>query len=400
MNGIIKNSSSQKYMGCFSFPFQMLYNILMNKNTKPLKYIFKNHFHSFWKSNKYKFPKITHDSIWNNVNRFLDCGDIAHGYTAFKCEKCTHTHITPFSCKSRFCPSCGKIYAENWALNIKDQLINATHIHATFSLPKGFVRNHRHKLKNLAHAAYEALQYSFRKLGVLSFGAIINIHTFGRDTNWNPHIHCVFTLGGFDKFSNWKNINSLSYTLLRKSWQRCSLKIIQNFANKTKNTNLNNKISLYYHEYKDGFYVNANQKINNSFEICKYIGRYLARPAISEYRILKITESHVTFWYQNPDSKDKISLTLTTNQFIGRLLSHIPLKNFKMIRRFGLYARRTKNKMPKKNKLFKANLSWAERIFKTFGTNPLICPNCGSTLILLEIYHIKYGVIFPKNGFS
>ena len=141
-----------------------------------------------------------------------------------------------------------------------------------------------------------------------------------------------------------------------------------------------------YRKYNDGFYVKSDKKINNIFEIAKYIGRYLARPAIAEYRITDITDSSVTFWYQKPDSPKKIFLTLPMTQFIGRLLAHIPPKNFKMIRRFGLYSRRY--------------ISWDERIFKTFKTNPLICPKCNSNLVLLEIFHIKYGVIFPKTGFS
>ncbi|WP_432205594.1 transposase (plasmid) [Cetobacterium somerae] len=159
-------------------------------------------------------------------------------------------------------------------------------------------------------------------------------------------------------------------------------------------------MSLCYRKYNDGFYVKSDKKINNIFEIAKYIGRYLARPAIAEYRITDITDSSVTFWYQKPDSPKKIFLTLPMTQFIGRLLAHIPPKNFKMIRRFGLYSRRYKNKKPKKIKLFKGKISWAERIFKTFKTNPLICPKCNSNLVLLEIFHIKYGVIFPKTGFS
>lgn len=176
--------------------------------------------------------------------------------------------------------------------------------------------------------------------------------------------------------------------------------IIAKFAKINNHRNLTNKISLCYQKYKKGFYVNSDKKINNIFEIAKYIGRYLARPAIAEYRITNITDSTVTFWYQKPDSSKKIYLTLPMAQFIGRLLAHIPPENFKMIRRYGLYSRRHKNKKPKKIKLFKDKISWAERIFKTFKINPLICPNCNSPLILLEIFHIKYGVIFPKVGFS
>ncbi|MGL4989538.1 MAG: hypothetical protein ACRC5F_09935, partial [Cetobacterium sp.] len=55
------------------------------------------------------------------------------------------------------------------------------------SLPDGFCRNfffyNRHKLGDLAKATYQALKYSLKKLGIHSFGAIINIHTFLYDIN-------------------------------------------------------------------------------------------------------------------------------------------------------------------------------------------------------------------------
>lgn len=376
----------------------------MNRNTKPLKYIFENHFHDIWKKIKHKFPKNTHDSIWNNVTRSMNCGDISYGYTAFKCTNCSHMHIVGFSCKSRFCTSCGKIYAQNWAFKLKEELLNVPHMHATFSLPTGFCRNfffhNRSKLSDLANAAHQALKYTLRKLGIYSFGAIINIHTFARDLDWNPHIHCIFTLGGYDKKNKWKNIKSLPYIVLKKSWQKCVLDIIADFSKINNNQIFKNKISLCYQKYKNGFYVNSEKRINNIFKIAKYIGRYLARPAIAEYRITNITNSNVTFWYQKPDSNKKIYLTLSISQFIGRLLAHIPLEDFKMIRRYGLYSRRHKKKKPKKFNLFKDKISWAQRIFKTFKVNPLICPKCHSNLTLLEIYHIKYGIIFPKSGFS
>lgn len=66
--------------------------------------------------------------------------------------------------------------------------------------------------------------------------------------------------------------------MLRKSWQKCSLDIIANFAKITNNINLQNRISLYYRKYSGRFYVKSDKKTNNIFEIAKYIGRYLARP--------------------------------------------------------------------------------------------------------------------------
>ena len=85
--------------------------------------------------------------------------------------------------------------------------------------------------------------------------------------------------------------------------------------------------------------------------------------------------------------------------FIGKLLSHIPPKNFKLVRRFGLYSRRNKIKMPKKNRLFKTKTSWAERMIKSYGINPMICRKCATPLELLEIVHISYGVIYQNPDY-
>ena len=369
----------------------------MNLSNKPLKTILAKYFFQYWRNNNHKFPILLRETILKNVNSFLDCGDPKIGYTSFICLKCRTIHKTPFSCKSRFCSSCGKVYAETWANNLSDNLIQCPHRHAVFSLPTGWIREffflHRHLLKNLADASYFALKYSFKKLGISNIGVIATIHTFSRKIEWNPHIHCLITFGGITKNNQWKNIKNLPWQVLRKSWQKCVLDIIAKYAKDNKSQHLKNKISLAYKKYLKGFYVNAESKVGNSKTVAKYIGRYLARPAIAEYRIIFFNSKIVRFWYQKPDSKKRFTLTLSMEKFLGRILSHIPPKNFKMVRRFGLYSRRSKNKKSRKIKLFKAKSSWAERFFKAFGVNPLICRKCSSNLHLLEIFHVKYGII-------
>ncbi|MGL5413973.1 transposase zinc-binding domain-containing protein [Cetobacterium sp.] len=73
---------------------------------------------------KHKFPKNLYSSIWNNVLKFLDCGDISRGYTSFKCNQYSHIHIVGFSCKSRFCSSCGKIYLNSCIKQLPLQVLS------------------------------------------------------------------------------------------------------------------------------------------------------------------------------------------------------------------------------------------------------------------------------------
>lgn len=371
-------------------------NNFISHNHK-LKYIFSNYFFQYWDDISSFFSEDRKDNILYNINSFLHCADPNFGFSQFLCTSCLHKFIQPFSCKSKFCPSCGKIYAENWASSLDSQLLNVSHIHMTFSLPTGFIRNfffnNQHLLKELSDATYSSIKYSFKKIGIYNLGVITNIHTFSRDISWNPHIHAIVTFGGFDIKGNWKTPKSLPWKPLRKSWQKCSLDIISTFAKYNNSITLKNKISIAYRKYSNGFYVNSNNIINNIHNIAKYLGRYLARPAIAEYRITFFDSKNITFWYQKPDNDDKIFITLSLRDFFGRLVSHIAPKYFKMIRRYGIYSRNNKTKKIKilRFNFFRKKLSWVERIYRDFKRNPLYCPKCGTSMILIGFYTPKYG---------
>ena len=95
-----------------------------------------------------------------------------------------------------------------------------------------------------------------------------------------------------------------------------------------------------YNKYKEGFYVNAQRDLTNISQVARYIGRYLVRPAIAEYRIIKYDRKKVTFWYENKNPKKKIEVTRDDLDFIGKLVNHIHLKGFRVARRYGLYSRK------------------------------------------------------------
>ena len=46
-----------------------------------------------------------------------------------------------FTCKSRFCTSCGKIYKDNWVENFVNRIINYKHKHVVFTIPEDIERN-------------------------------------------------------------------------------------------------------------------------------------------------------------------------------------------------------------------------------------------------------------------
>ncbi len=96
--------------------------------------------------------------------------------------------------------------------------------------------------------------------------------------------------------------------------------------------------------------------------------------------------------------------------FIGKLVNHIHPKGFRVVRRYVLYSR-IKNKLSieivklynfmKQRNIFEIiqkqknkKISFKERLIETFGVNPFICTNCGKEMLLWEILHHKYGLMY------
>ena len=69
----------------------------------------------------------------------------------------------------------------------------------------------------------------------------------------------------------------------------------------------------------------------------KYLAPYIFRVALSNNRIVGITNDQVTFRYRVGDTKKTKTCTLPAEQFIARFLQHVLPKGFVKVRYFGLF---------------------------------------------------------------
>jgi len=91
--------------------------------------------------------------------------------------------------------------------------------------------------------------------------------------------------------------------------------------------------------------VHSEHSLANDEHVVKYLGQYTHRVAITNNRIVNISDSHVTFIAK--DYKDKAikkPVTLTGVEFLRRFCQHVLPKGFTKIRYYGIY-----NHMAKKN---------------------------------------------------
>lgn len=356
----------------------------------------------YWSDFVNIYNKKIRKNVKKEVEKVLKCKDIRQGYIEFKCDMCNVGKKVGFICKSRFCTSCGKVYTDKWVDNMLGNLINVRHRHIVSTIPeelRKFFGSDRQRLKILPKCAAKAVMSWMHKLNrseEFTPGIVTVIHTFGRDLKWNPHVHMIVTEGGAGNKTEWRHIRHFAYESLRKRWQKVLLDEITMISGNTKAIRtLKNKL---YKEKNNGFYVHAKTEIKSAKIAARYVGRYVGRPAIAESRILKYDGVNVTYKYTRHEDNKVVIETVHAYEFIKKLIIHIPEKNFKMVRYFGIYSRRTKGKhnfiKMIENSILKLRRSldkWQYRILATFGVSPCNCPVCNKRMRFYDIVYPKYG---------
>jgi hypothetical protein len=223
-------------------------------------------------------------------------------------------------------------------------------------------------------------------------GFICVLHTFGRDLKWNPHIHALISEGGAGNITPWRIVKHFDYTFLRNSFRKVLLDKMLNHIGpsfyKIKNE--------MYQKHSEGFYVRAKPNPCTPDITIKYISRYLGRPVIATSRIDKYDGEFVTFHYTRHEDDKTVTECIPALEFIKRLIIHIPEKHFKMLRYYGIYAKHHKQEKnirrcisTQKHKFLRSLLDWRKSILLSFGYDPLNCPKCGTSMLVLEVYHKK-----------
>lgn len=339
------------------------------------------------------------------------------GYARYECLGCEDNPLPKFvcfTCKSRFCHRCGKKYTDDWSDKQQEMIFNVPHRHMVFTIPKE-LRNvffkDRRRLNELSKQVAEVFQYHnyqrSKKRGLRS-GIITVIHTFGRDLNFNPHIHALVTEGALDNQNEWVSSGGyIPYEYLRKSWQKVVLDLLKKWY--PSNHQVADLINELYKRYPHGFYVNAEQKMKNAKGVAKYIGRYLARPAIAEYRIIEYDGNTVHYWYEDHRTGKRVDKKISVYKFLREMLQHIPPKHFRMVGRYGLYSRKSHRKTQQILSLYafmrtrqislllerkQKKKSYRQRMIESFDQDPFLCPFCHRQMDLVGIWHPKYEWIY------
>lgn len=318
--------------------------------------------------------------VMENISKMINCGDPSFGGAMYGCPHCGELKFVPFRCHSKFCPTCGNKYCIDRSTRMSFKLIHCTHRHMVFTIDDS-LRHFFLEDRSLLNCLFQAVRsvilgmfHSLNKSKNFVPGFICVLHTFGRPLEWNPHIHCLLTEGGFSDDGFWRVVKHFNYTYLRKAFQTALLNEMQHHLGpsfkKTK--------SAIYQKDKNGFYVYAKPNLCEPSTVVKYISRYLGRPVIATSRIDSYDGDFVTFHYNKHEDNSFVRETIPVLDFIKLLIQHISEKHFNMTRYYGLYARHRKidetlHKVIHKSKhrfLLDFN-KWRSLFLVSFGYDPL-----------------------------
>jgi hypothetical protein len=142
------------------------------------------------------------------------------------------------------------------------------------------------------------------------------------------------------------------------------------------------------------WYVYSKRPFGGPEAVLAYLSRYTHRVAISNRRLIALDENGVTFNYKDyradGQARHKV-MTLATNEFIRRFLSHVLPKGFHRIRYYGLLAKSS----------CAENLARARQLLAVpkpqgkpdnsggtdeAATSPHPCPCCGGRMRIIEAF--------------
>jgi hypothetical protein len=373
--------------------------------------IFQDH----WEQFKRFHPELVNEDIEANVQKMMGCGLFSNGYAEYRC-RCGYVKRVPFSCKSRFCLRCCKVYIDNWVTKMKQAIFpKVEHRHIILTIPSSLWKyfHTQRMLKLLADCGARLIPEVVSiclKGKYIELGIILITQTAGRKSTWNPHLHLLVTEGGLDKHNHWHKFYYFDYRILRQKWRYLLLTSLKKaLINDPEALKLIEEVFQKTSSF--GFIARAKKEKVRKTDIIGYLIKYVASPPIALYRITHYDGEYVQYWYREHPTDRQVYTKVSAYEFIARLIQHIPPKGLKLIRHYGLYARVKLKKVKELiERIFKyvkvisqeffsflkasPSRDYRSRLQNSFGIDPFKCPKCGERLILYEVWHPQHGTIY------
>ena len=319
------------------------------------------------------------------------CRTEALGGHVSTCSACATTCYRYHSCRNRHCPTCQHGPAQTWLAKQHELLLPVPYFLVTFTLPaqlRRVTRQNQRKLYALlfrsSATALQQLAADPRFLGG-QIGMVGVLQTWTRDLRYHPHIHYLVPAGALAQDgSRWlavkgqflvhvKPLAALFRGKVRAGLRQLSLE--REVASET---------------WGKPWVVDC-RPVGSGQAALKYLAPYIFRVALSNNRIVRVVNDHVTFRYRDGATKKTITCTLSAEQFIGRFLQHVLPKGFVKVRSFGLFRSGNRPLLAKVREVLAATgvaliaAGTAETAAAAPAQPSSHCPACGAVMLVAYV---------------
>lgn len=333
------------------------------------------------------------------------CRTAALGGHLDVCTTCGDSKPSYNSCRNRHCPKCQALAQEKWVESRLERVLPVPHFHVVFTLPAGLRPLVAFRPKLLYELLFETASATLLEVGRgpklgAQLGVTAVLHTWTRELELHPHLHCVVTGGGLALDGHrWVRarqdyllpVRVLSAVFrgkflagLRREHARGAFDGFDRFADPQGFEHLCSAItSKTWNVYSKKPFAGADQ-------VFRYLGRYTHRVGIANSRLLNVEPERVTF-----RTKNGKTVTLAPVEFLARFIQHVLPKGFVKIRHYGLLATsNVKSRLALARSLLSvptpvADLpnatTWLEILLALTGRNVLCCSLCGGAVVLAAL---------------
>jgi hypothetical protein len=355
------------------------------------------------------------------LNRLLACRTGALGGHLLACGPCKLTLPVYKSCDNRHCPQCGTARAAKWLEERLGRMLPVPHFQVVFTLPAQ-LRAVAHDNPKLVYALMFRVGASvLTDLAEQRLDARVGItsvlHTWASNLSLHPHVHCLVTAGGLRLDGEaWVPTSSkflFPVAIIARMYRGRLLEALIEGHNagqlrlrgddpeqaRADFEGMLRHISKRYRQW--GVHVEAPEGRSVAHAV-KYLARYVYRVAISNRRIVSVTDTHVSFRARDSESDGKQRvLRLEGPEFVRRFLQHVLSKGFRKVRHFGLYAPgAAAQKLARAHELVpaaaeegpselekEAALMVCERLLTAHDLYARRCPGCGERMATQPLSH-------------
>jgi hypothetical protein len=336
------------------------------------------------------------------------CRTAALGGHLDRCAACGHRAISFNSCRNRHCPKCLTQARDQWLAARQRELLPVGYAHVVFTLPHilgGLALQNKRVVYDLLFQASAATLLDVARtpkhLGA-TLGFLSVLHTWGQTLLHHPHVHCVVPAGGLSPDgTRWVHARP-SFVLPVKVLSRVFRgKVVAGLIEAfragilTLPTDLKRLTdesafrawlrTLYRHEW----IVYAKPPFGGPSHVLQYLARYTHRVAISNHRLVDVSNDRVTFRWKDYRHGSQVRLmTLSPEEFLRRFCLHVLPKGFVRIRFYGFLASRSRTEaVARCRRALDGSAPPALAASVKATPTPVAlppCPHCGGTMVAVE----------------